>query len=482
MSGSLLLIAVVWIVLLAPLLLRNQSPVRRTAKALTETRVLHQGGESLQRKKRLAPARESFRAPDADEELELVDAEPEFFLIDDDTSKPFSLKERAGLAGRGERKSATKADRDADAEVDSDIDSGIDADIDEVEAEVVADDASAEDVATPAETIDGDVVDEADSDTKAEDAKSGSFRSHDDTDTGPFAPIRLVANPDEKGTSVKVDADKAADPTGAFATAVSATDDAADDADAETEDKAAESAEQSEAAPAARRTRSISAAYFRGSDLDPEAEVDAAEVGVEKELEKSNEARTATAKNKAVPASLSAEYNSSDELDEADMQYLAARKGRGVYDPVASQAAAQRRLKRRKQVLMALLILCLVTVAAGVMWGGFAWVATVAAVGFTAFYLYVLRRSAIEDARTRQRRIARMRRARLGVRNTEDDELGVPSRLRRPGAVIVEADDADPEFDHLDYVDAADYFDVYDDADAYRDYEVADSRQHIHAV
>lgn len=51
MAGSLLLIAVVWIVLLAPLLLRNQSPVRRTAKALTETRVLHKGGESLQRKK-----------------------------------------------------------------------------------------------------------------------------------------------------------------------------------------------------------------------------------------------------------------------------------------------------------------------------------------------------------------------------------------------------------------------------------------------
>ena len=50
MAGSLLLIAVVWIVLLAPLLLRNQSPVRRTAKALTETRVLHKGGESLQRK------------------------------------------------------------------------------------------------------------------------------------------------------------------------------------------------------------------------------------------------------------------------------------------------------------------------------------------------------------------------------------------------------------------------------------------------
>ena len=39
MFGSLLLIAAVWLVLLAPLLLRNQKPVRRTAQALGETRV-----------------------------------------------------------------------------------------------------------------------------------------------------------------------------------------------------------------------------------------------------------------------------------------------------------------------------------------------------------------------------------------------------------------------------------------------------------
>ena len=102
-------------------------------------------------------------------------------------------------------------------------------------------------------------------------------------------------------------------------------------------------------------------------------------------------------------------------------------------------------------------------------------------------YLYFLRRSAIEEAKMRQRRIARMRRARLGVRNTEDEELGVPDRLRRPGAVIVEADDADPEFDHLSYIDSRDYFDYHDEDSYYADDAAYGrvnygSQQRIHAV
>ena len=45
-----------------------------------------------------------------------------------------------------------------------------------------------------------------------------------------------------------------------------------------------------------------------------------------------------------------------------------------------------------------------------------------------------------------------MARARLGVENTEDREFDlVPSRLRRPGAVVLEIDDEDPIFEHLDY-------------------------------
>ena len=215
----------------------------------------------------------------------------------------------------------------------------------------------------------------------------------------------------------------------------------------------------------------ISTAYFRGSDLDPQVKVEEDEVGVEKGE------KEAAAHATAVAEQIREEQEQgSVELDEEDMRYLASRKGRGVYDPVASQQAAMRRLRRRKQVLLALLVLCVLTGIAGVIWGGLSWIATVAAVGFTVFYLYSLRRSAIEEAKTRRRRIARMRRARLGVRNTEDGELGVPDRLRRPGAVIVEADDSDPDFEHLDYLDAADYFGDFEDLVEH------DSRQRIYAV
>lgn len=449
MSGSLLLIAVVWIVLLAPLLLRNQSPVRRTAKALTETRVLHQGGEAMSRKKRLAPAAESFRVSDADEELELVDAEPEFFLLDDeDESRPLSLKDRAGLSGRGRKFSRAAKNQDSAETVEPETVDAEPVEAEPVDAEIVTETADEDSAVAAAETIDGEVV-EADADTDAEAetaeaAESSSFRSHSEADTGSFASIRLVAEAEE--------------------------------------DDQARDAEDDQAETSRRQVRSISDAYFRGSDLDPEASVEEAERGVE------NGEKEAAAHATAMARKLREEEESTRaELDDEDMQYLAARKGRGVYDPVASQAAAQLRLKRRKQMLLALLVLCIVSVGAGVIFGSAAWIAPVIALGVTAMYLYFLRRSAIEEAKMRQRRIARMRRARLGVRNTEDEELGVPDRLRRPGAVIVEADDADPVFDHLSYIDSRDYFDYHDEDSYYAD-DVAYGRanygspQRIHAV
>ena len=57
MSGSLLLILAVWLLLMAPLLLRKQSPVRRTSRGMSETRILHEGGAKRSRRpSRLLPA------------------------------------------------------------------------------------------------------------------------------------------------------------------------------------------------------------------------------------------------------------------------------------------------------------------------------------------------------------------------------------------------------------------------------------------
>ena len=70
----------------------------------------------------------------------------------------------------------------------------------------------------------------------------------------------------------------------------------------------------------------------------------------------------------------------------------------------------------------------------------------------TVLYLAYLRRQTRIEEKVRRRRMHRMARARLGVENAADREYDVvPSRLRRPGAVVLEIDDEDPIFEHLDY-------------------------------
>ena len=79
----------------------------------------------------------------------------------------------------------------------------------------------------------------------------------------------------------------------------------------------------------------------------------------------------------------------------------------------------------------------------------------------TLLYLGYLRRQTRIEERVRRRRTQRMARSRLGVENTEDRDLDVvPSRLRRPGAVVLEIDDEDPVFEHLDYAPSAREYDL----------------------
>ena len=80
-----------------------------------------------------------------------------------------------------------------------------------------------------------------------------------------------------------------------------------------------------------------------------------------------------------------------------------------------------------------------------------AWWLPLAGTGLMVLYLVYLRRTVIAEKELRARRIRRMKMARMGVRNSEDEELGIPERLRRPGAVVVELDDEDPDFADLPY-------------------------------
>ena len=141
---------------------------------------------------------------------------------------------------------------------------------------------------------------------------------------------------------------------------------------------------------------------------------------------------------------------------DAQMAESMSQARRRRYESKTAAAVSARKFVFRKRMLMAMSVLLLGSaVAAYAVTPGFWWVCgSVGAV--TVLYLAYLRRQTRIEERVRRRRAQRMMRARLGVENTDDREFDVvPSRLRRPGAVVLEIDDEDPIFEHLDYAPAA---------------------------
>lgn len=146
------------------------------------------------------------------------------------------------------------------------------------------------------------------------------------------------------------------------------------------------------------------------------------------------------------------------ELTDEDREFAERRRGRGGYDPVADAANRSTRYQRRQRTLMILIAALVITLIIGAIVGGLAWIAPSSAAGLLCIYLFVLRQQVRAENELRDRRIRQLRRARLGVRNTHDEELGIPARLRRPGAVVLEVDDDSPDFEYLEQVNAADYY------------------------
>ncbi|MDN6814883.1 MAG: hypothetical protein L0L92_11090 [Corynebacterium variabile] len=395
--SSVILIGVVWLLIITTLFVRRHSPVRRTSKALSETRVVHEGGTGIERSRRRPLPAESLYHADPDADLELVEAEPEQVVIDD-----------------------TRDDADD-----------------------IPDAAPPLSVPPVPSVIEGDVVE---------------YRTLDDVDTGEFAPVAAG------DADLPVDGDAGDDEIFVEPTVTDAetTEDAEMDSDAESDtvaederdDEVAEVADLAEVAEIvpdepARRFTVVDEAYIRGGDID-------VSVGTDDEL--------LVVKDTAEEPDEDAAY-SDDEITEDDIDYLASHQGRGIYNPVASRQLAEQRQARRRRVLLVLVAVTVLSLIGAVALSGALWIVTLAGAALTGMYLYSLRKQTLAERELQRRRLARMRRARLGVRNTDDRGLGVPDRLRRPGAVVVESDDDDPEFAALEYADVtfAGYDDVQDE-------------------
>jgi hypothetical protein len=148
---------------------------------------------------------------------------------------------------------------------------------------------------------------------------------------------------------------------------------------------------------------------------------------------------------------------------DTDLQMAAslsdARRRR--YESKTAAAVGARKYKFRKRMLTVMAIAVVTSAAAAFTVAPAAWWACGSIGAVTLLYLAYLRRQTRIEERLRRRRAQRIARARLGVENTDDHEFDVvPSRLRRPGSVVLEIDDEDPIFEHLDYAPFARGFDL----------------------
>ncbi|HYB38965.1 MAG TPA: gephyrin-like molybdotransferase receptor GlpR [Mycobacterium sp.] len=122
------------------------------------------------------------------------------------------------------------------------------------------------------------------------------------------------------------------------------------------------------------------------------------------------------------------------------------------YDWKTAAAVSARKYAFRKRVLITMALMLAASAATAFTVAPTAWWVCGSVAGLMVLYLAYLRRQTRIEERLRRRRMQRLARSQLGVENTHDSDLDVvPSRLRRPGAVVLEIDDEDPIFEHLDY-------------------------------
>lgn len=405
MSSSLLLvlIVVVWLFVLAPLVVNTREPIRRTSEGLGRTRLLHRGGESVPaRRRRPALSERDIRRgeDDADDSLETVDAEyaapadEDSILIDDTGRAPADEAPPAVVEG----------------DVVYELEAGDTALADGAEPGTRADGAGAGEIPAIA-------AGESDGGTGVPGVPGVAADSARDEDARAYLTPEDFLLVDDEPVARTADA----------AEAVEASDAAADadaDADADTDADREATAESGDEADEADEF---------GDDSDGE---------IDGEIDDETGAAAVAARG---------DDEVSDELTDDDLEFAQRRRGRGGFDPEADARYAETRYARRRRSVGSLAALIAVSVAIGLLVGGWTWWLPLAGVGLMALYLVYLRRTVIAENELRARRIRRMKMARLGVRNREDEELGIPERLRRPGAVVVELDDEDPDFADLPY-------------------------------
>ena len=125
-------------------------------------------------------------------------------------------------------------------------------------------------------------------------------------------------------------------------------------------------------------------------------------------------------------------------------------------ETTAAAAVGARKYRFRKRVLIAMVALMVLSAVLSFTVSPTLWWSCGAVAGVLVLYLGYLRRQTRIEEQVLRRRQQRMARSRGFVeeaappRMPEVDLDAFPTRLQRPGAVVLEIDDEDPVFEHLD--------------------------------
>lgn len=425
MSATLVigLIVVMWLFVLAPLLLRSQRPMSRTNDSFEQTRVVFEGGrDAPPQRARLARARRGV----------------ETNLLDDYVDDYDDIYDAAKVQAAGERDVIDNAD-DVVLE---DYEEGlarpnfgfftglssklgwgsrraeqVEASVDEADVEQTEADDLDTDFAPVDESLELEKQVDADADAQVEADSDAAAEACEDGD---------VVEPeifDERDLDLRDDSETMADTIVIEAQDIYEMDDSfvgpADilDRRAELDDFEADAQ-----AAAAQETGADAAAEYDAVDSDAYA----ADEVYDDEL---------------------------THLDPEDLEFAARRRGRGGFDPERDAQIRQSHYQRRQRTVMGLVAFIAVATIAAVVAGGWMWVAPAVGVVVLFSYMSGLRRQVKVEDQLRARRIAHMKRARLGVRTVSDEQYGVPAHLRRRGGVVLQIDDDSPDFVDLEVVD-----------------------------
>ncbi|MCF1694513.1 gephyrin-like molybdotransferase receptor GlpR [Corynebacterium argentoratense] len=425
MSATLVigLIVVMWLFVLAPLLLRSQRPMSRTNDSFEQTRVVFEGGrDAPPQRARLARARRGV----------------ETNLLDDYVDDYDDIYDAAKVQAAGERDVIDNAD-DVVLE---DYEEGlarpnfgfftglssklgwgsrraeqVEASVDEADVEQTEADDLDTDFAPVDESLELEKQVDADADAQVGADSDADAEACEDGD---------VVEPeifDERDLDLRDDSEAMADTIVIEAQDIYEMDDSfvgpADilDRRAELDDFEADAQ-----AAAAQETGADAAAEYDAVDSDAYA----ADEVYDDEL---------------------------THLDPEDLEFAARRRGRGGFDPERDAQIRQSHYQRRQRTVMGLVAFIAVATIAAVVAGGWMWVAPAVGVVVLFSYMSGLRRQVKVEDQLRARRIAHMKRARLGVRTVSDEQYGVPAHLRRRGGVVLQIDDDSPDFVDLEVVD-----------------------------